>query len=443
MRRYRLRRLVEIGWVSVSLLLVVFWARSVIQTRYQYPWEYWLRLPWYQKLQPLELRLERYFRDPLAPDEAIVPQIVEADLDRAMRSAADWLVSVQEDSGRFRYRYDPIRDEFSPPSEDSFHRQALSSYSLSLAYEMTGNHQYLDAARRSIDYFLRFRRTLDPDMTYFFAGDGADLGGAALGMLSMIKMRDITGSTTYDSDLKRLASFLIFLQDQYETEQFKSTYVYHGSYDIEAELEGWQSPLSPGQAMLALAWMHRDFHDPRYREHVDRALNFYSDSKYWKLPAFLPWTIPAIVSMYLETGEEGYTEYVNELADDLVSLQNLDPNDAVFGSFGSFPSIASTSFLEGLGDVLQLTQTNGDTAREARYRQRALIGYSWLLSLQYAEGQPAALTSAGRAIGGFPESATDPDIRIDYNAHAISALARGLRFAFRVEPAATSPGSRR
>lgn len=431
------KKLLELGWVAVSLLLIVLWVQSYVHSRYEYAWESWLQLPWTQKLQPIELTLERYLKNDPAPESEILTQVSEADLEQAMLSAADWLISAQEPSGHFRYWYDPIRDEFSPPGDDSFHRQACAAYGLILAYEMSGNPRYLEGAQSSVEYLLRFRRSLAPDMVYFFDTEQADLGGAALPMLTMIKLRELTGSTVYDLELKGLANFLLFLQSKYDTGEFKSTYVDRGNYDIESEL-GWQSRISPGQAMLALAWMYRNFQDPIYKESIDRGLRFYSDEEYWKQGAFLPWTISAFVSIHSETGDRRYADYATMLTDYLISWQNVDGGDAVFGSFGSFPSISSASYLEGLGDAVQLTKATGDTEREAFYRRRALMGYIWLLPLQYGSSELARLPTPRRALGGFAHSRNDPQIRIDYNQHGISALVRGLRFVFGRQPIVSS-----
>jgi hypothetical protein len=356
-----------------------------------------------------------------------------------MLAGADWLLLQQEASGRFKYWYDPIRDEFSAPAEDNFHRQAGTAYGLTLVYEMSGDPRYLGSAQRSVEYLFRYKQTLAPDKTYFFAEERADLGGAALSMLILIRLRELTGSTAHDLELKRLANFLLFLQNKYDTGEFKSTYVYRGDYDIEAKLQ-WQSPISPGQAMLALAWMYRNFRDPVYKDSIDKGLNFYSDERHWKRGGFLPWTISAFVSMYSETREARYARYVTLLTDYLISGQNLDTEDDVFGSFGSFPSVASASHLEALGDALQLTQESGDSSREALYRQRARLGYAWLISLQYGRHNTEGLPDPGRSLGGFARSRNDPHIRIDYNQHAISALARGLRFVFGRQPMVTLSG---
>jgi hypothetical protein len=187
--------------------------------------------------------------------------------------------------------------------------------------------------------------------------------------------------------------------------------------------------------MLALAWMHRNFHVPAYKDSIDRGLKFYSNEKYWKQEAFLPWTISAFASLYSETGDNGYADYVSMLADYLIRSQNLDGPRAVLGSFSSFPSITSASYLEGLGDAVRTVQERKDLSRTNDYRERAKLGYSWLMTLQFNATNSGGLPSPLRTMGGFPQSRFDPQIRIDYNAHAISAFAGGLRYVFGRKPA--------
>jgi hypothetical protein len=440
-RRGRLT-LVEITWLVASLTLVLWGARSLVRAWYLEPWESWLQLPWYQKAQPVQLSLRRYLQEPPALDAGTVPRATPADLESSARAAADWLVGDQEASGHFRYWYDPVADAFSPPGDDSFHRQAGAAYGLVLAYEMFGDQRYLVSARKGVEYLFRFKRTLEPDKTYFLAEDQADLGGAALPMLVMLRLRELTGTTVYDPELRRLANFLLFLQRQYGTGAFKSTYVYRGAFDIEKQ-RSWESPISPGQAMLALAWMHRNFGDPIYKDSIDRALKVYSDERYWKQAPFLPWTLDALASLYSSTGDTVYAGQATTLADYLVSWQNLDGRDGVLGSFGSFPSAFSASYLEGLGSALQVVQQTGDSARDALYRRRAEVGYLWLTSLQYRKNGPASVQSNERTIGGFARSPNDPRIRIDQNQHAISALVGGLRHVFGQQPAVRPLASRR
>ena len=133
-------------------------------------------------------------------------------------------------------------------------------------------------------------------------------------MLTMLKIRHLTGTTEYDELLKQLANMVLFLQEKYQTGQYKSTYVYRGDYEYEKN-KGWESKIYPGEALFALTQMYQAFGDARYKRSMDWALEFYSDKKQWKSFAFLSWTISAFVSLYGQTGESKYADYVFLLSD--------------------------------------------------------------------------------------------------------------------------------
>ena len=104
--------------------------------------------------------------------------------------------------------------------------------------------------------------------------------------------------------------------------------------------------------------------------------------------------------MYELSPEPKYVDFVFVLADHLLTQQNLDSDDDVYGSFHSLPSANTGLYLEGLTDAIHAAELAGDRERAARYRQRALMAYPWLLWLQYDERSSAGLPDPTRAVGG-------------------------------------------
>ena len=349
-----------------------------------------------------------------------------------MKLGAEWILSMQEPSGRFQYWYDPVLNQFSSKTDDNFLRQSGTSFSLMLVYKMTADLRYFTAARQSIPYLLQFKQQLDVDKAYFLFNEKAKLGGISLPMLTMLEMRQLTGTREFDKILNQLANMILFLQEKYQTGQFKSTYVYRGNYEYEKET-GWESKIYPGEALYALAKMYLAFEDVRYKHSMDWALEFYSRER-WLSQAFLPWTVSAFVSLYQQTNESKYSEYAFHLSDRLLRQQNLDSRDVVYGSFHGLPSANTGSYMEALGDAVHLAQLVKDQRRLKLYCERAKMGYRWLLMLQYTESD---FTDSGHfemSIGGFRESLVNPQLRIDNTQHAISSFAKGLQFIFRVHP---------
>lgn len=377
----------------------------------------------------LERIIHRIFRP--SPDPERYAHVTADALENSIRLGADWILAMQESSGRFQYWYNPDRDEFSSIANDNFLRQAGTSFSLSLVYEVTGDSRYLDGSRKSLDYLIDFMEPLDNDKLYFLFSGKAKLGGISLPMLTMLKIKELTGTIEYDSYLKRLANMILFLQDQYETGQYKSTYVYRGDYEYE-KTKGWESKIYPGEALLALAGMYKAFKDPHYKKSMDWALEFYSNKKQWKWKrhAFLPWTISAFTSLYKQSPETKYADYVFMLSDYLLTQQNLDSDDDVYGSFHGFPSANTGSYMEGLGDAIHLAQLTGDSERLKLYTEHAKMGYRWLFILQYGEADREHLKRPEFSIGGFRTSLFNSELRIDNTQHAIGSFTKGIRFIF-------------
>ena len=401
----------------------------------QYPkeWNYWKNLPGSEKRRAVSLEIKRFWHgiSPPAPQPERYAHVNAETLERSMRIGADWIVAMQEHHGRFQYWYDPISDKFSKKNDDNFLRQAGTSFSLMLVYEMTGDLRYFEAARKSVEYLLTFTELLDTDKAYFLFRRKAKLGGISLPMLTMLKIRQLTGTAEFDAILAKLANMILFLQEKYNTGQYKSTYVYRGDYEHEKN-SGWESKIYPGEALYALAGMYQAFGDPRYKQSMDWALEFYYGEK-WKSHAFLPWTISAFASLYEQTGEQKYADYVFFLGDQLLTQQNLGA-DEVYGSFHGVPSANTGSYMEGLGDAIHIARLVKDEGRLRLYQERTKMGYRWLFMLQYGESDAAALKRPDMAQGGFRTTLTNSQLRIDNTQHAISSFAKGLRFIYKKPP---------
>jgi hypothetical protein len=82
---------------------------------------------------------------------------------------------------------------------------------------------------------------------------------------------------------------------------------------------------------------------------------------------------------------------------------------------GAIPTVFTSTYLEGLGDALNLAEKDGDIKRANFYRRRCHLGYRWLMSLQF---------DSGIERGGFRRSPEESRIRIDNTQHSISAMMR-------------------
>ena len=238
--------------VSTIVLLVLLVSTGVILHKTDSKFRYWWGLPIENRLLSIKLEVVRpinhYILDKL--DRKQYEYIAKDSLKSSVAMGAQWIVNMQEESGRFNYWYNPDKNRFSSKSEDNFLRQAGTTYSLLSAFEVLGDTTLLNAAQLNLSYLDQFLEDTNPDTAYYMYKRKVKLGGIALPMLVMLKLRNLKKDTSYDNRLRSLSNMIIGLQDRYgESGQFKSTYIYQGSYNYEKETN-WESNIYPGKQCL-------------------------------------------------------------------------------------------------------------------------------------------------------------------------------------------------
>jgi hypothetical protein len=365
-----------------------------------------------------------------ASDSITYSYFTPAKLHGMVRSGADFLLRMQEADGRYNYYYDPSTGKSSTSDEDNFLRQAGTALSVLTVFEMTGDSVYYRSVLKSLDNLLQYRMDLDNDKSYFLFNEKAKLGGVALPMLVMLKLKVITRTREYDDLIGRLGNMIIYLQEIYDKGgMYKSTYVYRGDFNHEVNTN-WESNIYPGEALYALSYAYGLYKKEEYRRSVDLALDAYRTSRFWTNGAFIPWTLYALAEMYNSTGEEKYTSDAFQLADFLLTSQNMDPKQDIFGSFYRSPTVGSASNLEGIGNAVYLAKKIGDSNRFRKYSNRMMMGMYWLERLQVSDKTGSRKGITDLHYGGLMYSLKDPTLRIDNTQHAISAIMQVLRYIY-------------
>lgn len=369
------------------------------------------------------------------------------------RAGGDWILEMQEtrpgrNEGRFLYQFDPEQGD--PPkgfASDNFLRQAGTVYSLILLYETVGDEKYLEGAERGVKYLLTRHEPVpgEPGMSWFIFEKDVKMGGNALPLLSLVKLKAIRSTDLYDRVIRETADHMV--SEQQEDGEYRSFAVYRGTScdDTEALLAKekvrekceWDSNIYPGEAMLALARAWAAFGDPKYKESIDRAVEFYGSRKErWANAAFIPWTTTAMVEMAELTGDEKYAELAFRMTDRIVNkVQNLKPSLEFFGAFHKKPSVNTGTYLEGVLDAYRLAVHLGDKDRQRLYRLSAYAGYNFLVTLQYDEKMASAYSPHEKLLlGGFKGAPSEPAVRIDNTQHSVSALVKGAQYLATTPP---------
>lgn len=138
------------------------------------------------------------------------------------------------------------------------------------------------------------------------------------------------------------------------------------------------------------------------------------------------WQIQGWAAIYRLTGVEAMSSFVYDLAD-WALLHQLDKTGAFLVDYHpDGPGFHTACVLEGIGDAWALARRAGDSERSRNYRKAWERGISFVDRLIIRDEDTFTMPKPNRALGGVRESLTSSRIRIDYVAHALLALLRGV-----------------
>lgn len=363
----------------------------------------------------------------------------------AARAGGDYLVLHQRTDGSFDYLYDPAADEVE--AGYNLLRHAGTCYSLFELHRATGDPRYLEAGRLGIEWLLGHVEGPRPDD----AAGGADfdaiveidepeakLGGAALAVLAIAEHQRVSGDDRWLARAGRLARFL--LHQQAPDGRFESKYFY-GPPDPEP----FVSIYYPGEAILALARLHRLDGDPAWLDAARRGADYLMDVRdAGKETADLPhdhWLLMGLAELDELTGDPRYAAHGARIAEAIVGAQRTSARHPDWiGSFYDPPRTTPTATrAEALVAMEALARRTG---RDRRPVLEALLRMgAYLQRCQITPLSSLYLPRPDRATGGFRRSLFDWEVRIDYVQHSVSALL-GLRQILLDEVAAAARNPR-
>ena len=337
-----------------------------------------------------------------------------------------WMLANLGDDGRLPYKYWPSRGRESPA--DNAIRRFLGTLALTRLAELRGSHDLRDAAVRNLRFTIRrYFRHLGDGVGAIVERTGAKLGAAALAGLAILEspVRD-----EFRDELHMLAAGVDSLV--HPGNGFRTFF-------FPAERDGQNWNFYSGEALLFWAEAMRrgvPFAPSleRYAEVFRRCRERHRRARN---PAFIPWHTQASVSVFAQTGQREFADFVLEMNDRLLPMQqwdNLPPDlrgrfyDPRRPKFGP-PHAASTgAYLEGLADALSLARALGDGTRAAAYERTIARGLRSLRQLQFRGPLDTYyVTRKQRVLGALRTEAYDNAVRIDSTAHALAASVKVLR----------------
>lgn len=359
-------------------------------------------------------RCRRLFRG-----QEIVPQdaITRESVTRMADAMTGWLVRQVGGDGRTTYKYWPSRGEYS--DANNMIRQFMGSACLALAAarEIPGA---ADAAARNLSYNFKMFYKERANFAVIDEEGKIKLGAAGVAMQAILNLPD---PGPYEGKLARLRAFVEAMQNS------------DGSFRTFLE-PAWRTDganFYPGEAMLALAMLHARKPDEMLVERLWRGFRHYRD---WHLanrnPAFVPWQTQALCLLHAATGAEELANFIFEMNDWLLSIQQGPESaadvqgeffDPARPSFGPPHASATGVYMEGLIEAFSLARRLGDRRRAEAYRKSLLRAARSLRQLQYRDDLSMFyLNRKARVEGAIRTSVFNNEVRIDNVQHGLMAL---------------------
>ena len=337
-----------------------------------------------------------------------------------------WMIGNLSPEGALPYKYWPSRGEESPA--DNAIRRFLATLSLARLARLRRSRELQDAASFNLRYNLeRYFQDIGGGRGAIVEDKGAKLGAAAVAALAILES-PVRGK--FQPELTMLAAGINSLWDK--DLGFRTFF-----FPAERDGENWN--FYAGEALLF--WAEARRRNTGLAPSLERCAEVFSRcrERHFRArnPAFVPWHTQACASFYRQTGRREFADFVFEINDWLLPMQQWDglapdlrgrfynPKHPEYGP----PHAASTGvYLEGLADALALARALGDSARANAYERAVQRGLRSLRQLQFRDWRDTFyIAKKSRVLGALRTEVYDNAVRVDSAAHALAAAIKILR----------------
>jgi len=333
----------------------------------------------------------------------------------------NYLINVTWDNGIFLYEYDPVNDIKS----DSYNilRHAGTIYSMLELYDITGDEELLSSAEKAISYLLSFEKPYGNGSGIVY-DNAIKLGGNGLAILALAEHARITGDMQHLSSMQHLAIYI--KESQNDSGGFLSKRYYSTEQGSDFE-----SLYYPGEAILSLCRLYALDKNETWLDVAEKGalylINLRSDIPTTDL-VHDHWLVIALNELYRYRDNQKYFDHSMRLAESIMSTQTdgiikttNDPDR--IGSYSLPRSAPTATRTEALIAAFHLANDFGnDLSKTQRILNAISLGIQFQLRTQFTEDNMQNVLFPEKAIGGFHDSLTNYNIRIDYVQHNICSI---------------------
>lgn len=361
-----------------------------------------------------------------------------ANYSSVINSAGAWMIYRQEESGHFKYEYNPWLD--AEVDDDNLVRQAGAAYIMGELFDYKGDGAYLDSAVDSLRYFNTLTKYDDRDgIEIAYIENDQKTGTIALATIACEHVRD---TWLWNSDLEKQCNGYLNFLDFVEGKDGGFSKKYYLGLPRDAIEFETQSPYYNGEAWLALSVSqgrknspalrerlekHFDYFDNKYRTLIDRDKNGEDVGK--EVIGFYLWGMRAINRMHIMDQKPEYADfaymYTNHVIEDK-GYMDLESNKR--------DKINDCYAFEGVVSAYAIAKREGETEITARWKPMIEHHLERLKNFQVKNDITAEEVINGRLVqkklpnpnearGGFLNSLKEDSqyMRIDFTQHCIGA----------------------
>jgi hypothetical protein len=365
------------------------------------------------------------------------------ELIQAIHNAKTALVSMLKSDGQFVYRIDGRTGMETNPGYNIV-RHSGSIYALAMYDQRYHDPAARDAIVRASRFLVRScvksvgdatdelqAVVFTPEMSEAKPRLEAELGGTALGVVALLRAREVDPEAVDSEVLKKLGHFLCYLQDNDGR--------FYTKYLIEKKSRSRNNPslYYPGEAILALTQLFENTQDSQFLQAAVLGMRHLANSRSGsaRVPAD-NWALIATAKLVslgdrVDTSDKAlFKEHAAQIANAEIARQIVNPaEESLYGCFNHAGLTTPTATrLEGILATLAYWPKE-DVEYRARLKASADAGISFLLHAQIKEGPqkgafPEVIEAAWDKPRERPSRTLPSEIRIDYIQHALSALLR-------------------
>ncbi|MBN1333157.1 MAG: hypothetical protein JW971_05290 [Synergistales bacterium] len=325
--------------------------------------------------------------------------------------------------GRFVYSYQADRDRNNRGY--NILRHAGTIYAMLEVYEFTGDREILERAIQAFEHLEAsfFKATIKGISVGMIVEDGyLKLGGNALALLAMTKYTSLTGDDRFRDEMELLARWMYLTQGE------KGDFLVHKQSWPQGKVSDFESSYYPGEAIFSLVRFHGIDGNPLWLDVAEKAARYLILERDKGKPlSRLPhdhWLLYGLNELYRFRKDDLYLQHGFRIADAITGSQNMSPQFPDWmGSYYRPPrSTPTATRSEGLVAAYRLARDHGFPDRAEAYLQAVEQGIAFQLMTQVFPESAFYFPDPHQAMGGFRESLTASEIRIDYVQHNLSSI---------------------